>query len=99
MLNSKSSAFKIECELVEAFGVKVTYDEDFINEFVEVVSKLGYGASSISILTTKIFSSFETKLLDKDYIEVILTKECVTNPSKVILVEEKNKEKVLKKQI
>ena len=97
MLNSKSSAFKIKLGRISMLGVKVTYDEEFIDEFANKVSRLGFGVSGISILTERIFSNFETKLLENDYDEVILTKECVTDPSKIILVE--NKEKVLKKQL
>lgn len=99
MLNSKSSSFKIKCELIELFGIKVVYDDEFIDEFTKMVEKLGYGASGISILTERIFSSFETKILDKNYKEVILTKECIIDPKKVILVENLDEEKTLKKQI
>lgn len=97
MLNAKSSSFKIKCELIELFGVKVSYDDEFVEKFVDVVAKLGFGVSGISVLTERIFSSFETKLLDKDYKEVILTKDCVINPKEVILVENIKEEKVLKK--
>lgn len=97
MLNAKSSAFKIKIERIMMLGVKITYDEDFVEEFTEKVSKLGFGVSGISILTERIFANFETKLLEHDYDEVILNKECVTDPTKIILVEKEGK--VLKKKL
>lgn len=97
MLNSKSSAFKIKQDRLEMLGVSLNYDEEFVEEFAEKVVKLGFGVSGISILTERIFSYFETKLLEKDYDKVILNKECVIDPSKVMLIEKKDK--VYKKQI
>ena len=100
MLNSKASAFKIKQDRLEMLGVSLVYDEEFIDSFTEKVSKLGFGVSGISVLTERIFSSFETTLLEKDYDKVILTKECVENPKKVILVEKNDENnKVYKKQI
>ena len=95
LLNSKSSAFKIKLERLEMFGIKITYDDEFIDSFTERVSKLGFGVSGIAVLTEYIFANFETKLLENDYEEVILNKECVTDPSKIVLVEKRKK--VLKK--
>lgn len=96
MLNAKSSAFLIKVERMEMLGIKVVYDDEFIDAFVERVCKLGFGASSIAILTEKIFSSFESNIMLENYEKVVLTKECVIDPSKVILVREEVK--VLKKQ-
>jgi len=100
MLNSKSSAFKIKQARLEMLGVSLGYDEEFIDSFTEKVSKLGFGVSGINVLTERIFSSFETTLLENDYDKVVLTKECVEDPKKVILID-KNDEKgiVYKKQI
>lgn len=98
MLNAKGSSFKIKCELIESFGVKITYDEEFIDAFSEMVSKLGFGVSGIAVLTERIFAAFETKLFDDNYQEIVLNKECVVDPSKVELILEKQA-KVYKKQL
>lgn len=95
MLNSKSSSFLIKCATLEDFGIKVSYDEEFIEEFINIVEKMNYGASGIRTLTERIFAYFETKIIDDDYEEIILTKECIKNPTKVILVPKKSKTKKL----
>ena len=95
MLNSKSSAFLIKLERINMLGVEVVYDDSFVETFAEKVNELGFGVSGISILTDRIFSNFESKIMLENYGKVILNKDCVLDPSKIIL--EKNS-KVLKKR-
>ena len=96
MLDSKSSSFLIKVERLEMLGVKVKWDDAFVDRFVEEASKLGFGASSIAVLTDRIFSAIESKIMLGNFEEVFLNEECVQDPEKVILIERKNK--TLKKQ-
>lgn len=85
MLNSKSSAFLIKLERLNMLGVEVVYNDEFIDTFAEKVSTLGFGVSGIAILIERIFSNFESKIMLENYTKVILNKECIEDPNKIIL--------------
>ena len=83
-----------ENNVIDFYAHSGRIDESFINEFIEVAYKMGYGVSSLSILTDRILARVNVQVVLNDYNKVILTEECIRDPSKVVLLKEERHNKL-----
>ena len=77
-------------------GIEVNWDDDFMNEYIDRAYNLGYGVSGLGIVLQKVIRYAKIAVLEGDYQEIILTKECIDNPLLVKLIK-KDSKKLVKK--
>lgn len=95
-LHSNSSDFLNEVHLFNLMGIEVNWDDDFMNEYIDRSYNLGYGVSGLGIVLQKVIRYAKIAVLEGDYQEIILTKECIDNPLLVKLIK-KDSKKLVKK--
>ena len=100
MINSEASALKIEAFKLNSLGLKIEFTDDFYDELSKIALSLEIGVRGIDKAFQTILSKIHIE--DIDYLSVdkiILNKECIYDPSKVIIIpkkKNKNKRKTLK---
>ena len=97
MKESESSKLKIEKFKLEDRGIEIEYTEDFYEGLAEVALKKKTGARGIEQALSNVLESINIESIRGSEIsKIILNKEVIDNPEKVILVE-RSKQKKLKK--
>lgn len=86
--NSKESPFLTYIQALESKGLKITYSDDVSREIAKEAAKLNVGARGIKKVVQGMFKNIMYQILieDKEYIECIITKETVLDPTKYLLV-------------
>ena len=88
MKESESSKLKIEKYKLEDRGIEVEYTEDFYEGLAEVALKRKTGVRGIEQALTKVLDSINIEDIKASEVsKIILTKDVISDPSKVILIE------------
>lgn len=94
MKNSRTSKLNIQKEKMSWDGVEVIYEDDFLDCLAEEAYKRKVGARGISKAFQKVLDKIDITAMNfENYEKIIFTKDCITDPNKLILIE-KEKELV-----
>ena len=97
MKESESSKLKIEKFKLEDRGIEIEYTEDFYEGLAEVALKKKTGARGIEQALSNVLESINIESIKGSEIsKIILNKEVIDNPEKVILVERNKQKKLVK---
>ena len=97
MINSDLSELSIQKQAFALDGIELEYQDDFMTELASIAFKLKIGARGIEKALQTVFTNLNIQDIDeKLYSKIIFTKECILDPSKLILIE-REESKVLKK--
>lgn len=99
MKKSKTSELVIQKKLSELEGITLTYEESFYDALAQKSYDKQIGARGIERAFQDVLDNINfMDITSSEYQEVIFTGECVSDPSKIILIP-KEKGKVLKKSL
>lgn len=98
LIQSKASALLLEKEKMSKVGIKVEWDEEYIDTIVTKALKLKTGARSLkSTVEYSIKEArWEALLNSNEWRKIILTKECVDDNLNCIIENKKGKRFILK---
>lgn len=98
MLNSDSSALKIEAFKLNALGIKVEFTDDFYDELADIALRMEIGARGIDKALHNILSNIHIEDIDYHNVDkIILNKECITDPNALVVIS-KTRSKVKSKK-
>ena len=97
MKNSDVSQLKIEKFKLEDRGIEVEYTEDFYEGLAEEALKKNIGNRGIEQALTKVLDSINIEdIKSSEVSKIILNKEVIKDPSKVILINRIKQKKMIK---
>ena len=98
MKKSESSQLKIEKYKLEDRGIEIEYTEDFYERLAEVALSKKIGVRGIEQALSKVYDSINIENIKSSSVaKIILNKEVIDDPSKVIIIP-REKQKVLTKK-